>query len=40
METVRRRSVLLLEPILVELMNLRRIVHHSSFLALLAKAMH
>ena len=40
MELIPRRSVLLLVPILVELMNLRRIVHHLEFLALLAKAMH
>ena len=38
MELIPQRSVLLLEPILVELMNLRRIVHHFEFVALLAKA--
>ena len=37
MEILHRRSVLLLEPILVELMNLRR-ENFPQFLALLAKA--
>ena len=38
MEIVHRRNVLLLEPILVELTNLHRIVYHFEFVALLAKA--